>query len=264
MSSVIYEELENGRIVRVKFNKPDRRNLLDPEMLEGFVDCMRRVQRSDKVRCLIITGSGNSFCAGADFSTLQRFAQESGYTGAAAIREGMLKFYNSLMTVLDVEQPVIASINGYAVGGGFALALLCDIRIASKDARLSANFAKIGIHPGVGLTYTLPHLIGIERAAELLFTARFVTGEEAERIGLVSRVVEAEKLEEETLSIARQIAENAPYIIKLTKKILRRDFNIRAQGEIEALAQAICGQMEDAKEGIKAFLEKRKPEFTGR
>ncbi len=262
--AVIYEEIEDGKIVRIRFNKPERRNLMDPEIIQGFTKCVQKVKESKDVRCVIITGSGNSFCAGADFSTLQKFAQESGYTGPAAIREGIIKFYNSFMSVLEIEQPTIASINGYAIGGGLAFALLCDIRIASKDAKLSANFAKVGIHPGMGITYTLPKTVGIERASELLFTARFITGEEAERIGLVSKSVEIEKLEEQTLSTARAISENAPYIVKLTKKILRREFHAKAQGEIESLAQSLCGQMEDAIEGVKAFFEKRKPQFKGR
>lgn len=264
MEAVIYEELEDGKISRIKFNKPDRRNLMDPEIVDGFIKAVQKVRSSKGVRCVIVTGTGNSFCAGADFSTLQKFAQESGYSGAAAIREGVIRFYNSFMTVLDIEQPVIASINGYAIGGGLAFALLCDIRIASRDAKLAANFARVGIHPGMGITYTLPRLIGLEKASELLFTARFITGEEAERIGLVSKAVDPDKLEEETLNLAKTISENAPYIIKLTKKILRKDFNARAQGEIESLAQSLCGQMEDAQEGVKAFFERRKPEFKGR
>ncbi|GBD04066.1 Short-chain-enoyl-CoA hydratase [bacterium HR19] len=262
--AVLYEELKEGKIIKITFNKPERRNLMDPEIIAGLSEAIEKVKSSRNARCVIVTGSGNSFCAGADFSTLQQFASESGLYGAAGVREGIMKFYNAFMKILEVEQPVIASINGYAIGGGLAFALLCDIRIASRDAKLSANFAKVGIHPGMGITYTLPRLVGLERASEILFTGRFITGEEAEKIGLISKAVPPEKLEEETIEMASQIADNAPYIIKLTKKILRREFNVRAHSEIEALAQAICSQMEDAVEGVKAFFEKRKPEFKGK
>ncbi len=263
-NAVLFEEIDGGRIVKITFNKPERRNLMDPDIVDGLISALDKVMLSSEVRCVIITGSGNSFCAGADFSTLQKFASESGHTGAAGAREGIMRFYMSFMKVIDVEVPVIASINGYAIGGGLAFALLCDIRLASRDAKLSANFARVGIHPGMGITYTLPRLIGLERASELLFTAKFITGEEAERIGLVSHAFPPEKLEDETLSMARQIADNAPYVLKLTKKILRREFYVRAHSEIEAMAQAICSQMEDAIEGVRAFFEKRKPDFKGK
>lgn len=262
--AVLYEEIDDGKIVKITFNKPERRNLMDPDIISGLTSALDRVIASKNVRCVIITGSGNSFCAGADFSTLQNFASESGLTGPAGMREGIRMFYDAFMKVLDVEQPVIAGINGYAIGGGLAFALLCDIRIALTTAKLAANFARVGIHPGMGITYTLPRAVGLERASELLFTARFITGEEAEKIGLVSKAVPPEKLDEEVLSTARQIAENAPYIIKLTKKILRREFLVKAHSEIEAFAQAICSQMEDAIEGVRAFFEKRKPEFKGK
>ncbi len=262
--AVIYEELDDGRIAKITFNKADRRNLMDPEIVEGFVSAVDRVIASKALRCVIITGSGNSFCAGADFSTLQKFAAESGYTGPAAIREGIMRFYNSFMKVLEIEPPVIASINGYAIGGGLALALLCDIRIASQSAKLSANFAKVGIHPGMGITYSLPRLVGLERAMELLFTGRFVSAEEAEKIGLILKCVPDEKLGEETLNLARAISDNAPYVVKLSKKLIKREFYVKAHSEVESFAQAICGQMEDAVEGVKAFFEKRKPNFKGR
>ena len=263
-NAVLFQKIDDGKIVKVVFNKPERRNLMDPEIIAGLSDAIERIKASDEVRCVIITGSGNSFCAGADFSTLQMFATEKGLTGAAGAREGIMKFYNSFMKILEVEQPVIASLNGYTIGGGLAFALLCDIRIASSDAKIAANFAKVGIHPGMGITYTLPLIVGLEKACELLFTAKFITGEEAEKIGLVAKAVPPEKLEEETLNMARQISENAPYVIKLTKKILKREFHVRAHSEIEALAQSICSQMQDAIEGVRAFFEKRKPEFKGR
>ena len=261
---VLYEEFDEGKIVKITLNKPERRNLMDPEIISGIVSALDRVISSRDVRCVIITGSGKAFCAGADFSTLQSFASESGLTGAAGMREGIRRFYDAFMKVLEVEQPVIASINGYAIGGGLAFALLCDIRVASTSAKLAANFAKVGIHPGMGITYTLPRAIGLERASELLFTGRFISAEEAEKIGLISRAVPPEKLEEEVLMLAREISENAPYVIKLTKKILRREFHVRAHSEIEALAQSICSQMEDAVEGVRAFFEKRKPDFKGK
>ncbi len=262
--TIVYEK--KGFIAKIRLNLPERRNVVDLDLLKEFKHAITEVKNDKTLRALIITGSGKAFCSGADLGALTGFAQDSGFEGIAGIREGVIKIYESLLMVLNVEIPTIASINGYTIGAGVGLALACDIRIASDVAKFSTNFANLGIHPGMAITYMLPLFIGRGRACDMLFTGRMIDAAEAERIGLVEKVVPADTLDKETFNLAETISLSAPYVLRLAKKAVYKGINFSPQSgmEYESVAQTLCSQMGDAEEGIKAFFEKRKPEFKGK
>jgi len=172
--------------------------------------------------------------------------------------------YDSFLSVLDVEVPTIAAVQGAAIGGGLGLALCCDFRVVADDAKLQASFARLGIHPGMAITHLLPRLVGVERASEMLFTGEAVVGRDAPSIGLALRAVPADAVEGEAMTLASTIAANAPEVIRLTKQALRsRSGDVRRAADREALAQAFCANTDDAREGIVAWMEKRSPRFVG-
>ncbi len=238
-------------------NRPEKLNALDTKTREELVKVIEEAER--KVRVLIITGSGKAFAAGADINELlQR-------DPIAAIQAA--KFGTELFTrVEELEIPVIAAINGYALGGGLELAMACDIRIASEKARFGQPEINIGIIPGGGGTQRLPRLVGLGTAKKLVLTGEIINAQEALRIGLVDEVVEHDRLLERAKELAGKIIEKPPLAVKLAKKALNASMNtpLREGLKYELSLFAILFASEDAKEGMRAFLEKRKPEFKGR
>lgn len=256
--AVSYETEE--RIGKITLDRPEQRNAMSPELLDAFSEAIAAAQRDRAIRCLVITGSGRCFSAGADLrSSLQR--TDLGKPSAQA----SFAMYEPFLGVLDVKVPVVAALNGHAVGGGFGLALLADIRIAHKHAKYGANFARLGIHSGLGISYVLPRLVGPAHAAELLFTGRLISGADALRMGLVTHAVEPAEVLPTALRIAKAIAASAPQAVQQMKQSIRRGlgWKIREAARDEAALQAQSLTSEDAQEGIAAMLEKREPEFTG-
>ncbi|HVK86321.1 MAG TPA: enoyl-CoA hydratase-related protein [Kofleriaceae bacterium] len=261
MSDAVRYERHGDDLGLITLARPDNRNSMTPELLDAFAAASAAARADRDLRCLVITGTGKNFSAGADFkSTLQR-------EGAAlAPHERSYAMYEPFLSLLDVEVPIIGALNGNAVGGGFGLALVCDLRIGAREAKYGANFTRLGLAPGMSISYLLPRLIGIARASELLFTGRLVDGDEAERIGLLSRAVPAADVLPAALTLARTIADNAPFAVRETKRAIRRGLalEVRDAARAEAHAQAASLAMDDAREGIAALLEKRAPKFTGR
>jgi enoyl-CoA hydratase/carnithine racemase len=240
-------------------NRPDNRNSMTPELLDAFAAAAAAAHAA-RLRCLVVTGTGTCFSAGADFkSRVQRDDDQR------APNERSYAMYEPFLSLLDIAAPVIGALNGHTVGGGFGLALVCDLRIGALDARYGANFVKLGLAPGMAISYLLPRLIGVARANELLFTGRLVDGAEAERIGILNRAVPAEAVLDEALALARAIAGNAPIAVRATKRAIQRglDLQIRDAARLEAYAQAESLTTSDAREGIAALLAKRPPTFTG-
>jgi enoyl-CoA hydratase/carnithine racemase len=243
-------------------DRPDNRNSMTPELLESFTHAVTRARADEEARCIVITGTGSCFSAGADFrSILQRDDARP-----RAPHERSYAMYQPFLSVLDIEVPVIAACNGHAVGGGFGLALLCDIRIGAVDGRFGANFAKLGLHPGMAISYLLPRIVGVSRAAELLFTGRLVSGSEAERIGILSTALPAPEVLPRAMELAGEIAASAPLAVRTTKRTFYRGlgWDIPHAALTEAFAQAESLATADSAEGIAALLEKREPKFTGR
>lgn len=207
-----------------------------------------------------MTGSGRAFCAGGDISTMQAGA------GPFAGRERLKKVHGIITGLLRMEKPVIAAVNGYAVGAGCNLALACDIIIAAESAKFGQAFVNIGLVTDMGGAYLLPRAVGLHKAKELCFTGQNIEAREAERIGLVNRVVPDAELESTVKALAGKLAKAPTKAIALAKELLNKSFetNLYALLEFESFAQSTAFQTEDFKEGAAAFLEKREPHFQGR
>jgi enoyl-CoA hydratase/carnithine racemase len=253
----------HARIAVLTLNRPDNRNSMTSELLDAFSIAAKRAATERDVRCVVVTGSGSCFSAGADFkSQIQR--EDPG--PARLPHERSFAMYEPFLELANVEVPVIGALNGHAVGGGFGLSLVCDIRLASRTAKYGANFCRLGLAPGMSITYTLPRIVGPQRAAELLFTGRLFEGEEGVALGYAVRALPADEVLPEAMAMAQAIAANAPHAVRQTKAMLRRSlgYEPRAHAALEAFAQAETVATDDAREGIAALLEKREPVFTGR
>ena len=249
----------------ITLDRPDNRNSMTPELLAAFAAAVACARADRDARCIVITSSATGpracFSAGADFRAAVQLE------GAGPLpHQRSFAMYEPFLSVLELEVPVIGALNGHAVGGGFGLALMCDLRIASTWARYGANFVRLGIHPGMAITYLLPRLVGAAAAAELLFTGRLFDGAEAQRLGLASRAVPGDEVLPAAMALAREIAANAPLAVRLTKRSLRRglEWDPRGAALHEALVQAETLETEDAAHGIDALLRKETPKFTGR
>lgn len=258
--AVLYEQA--GHIGKIILNRPADRNCMTGELLDAFMRASRQAQKSD-ARCVIVTGKGNCFSAGAN---LNIDLQRDGQARPMAPHERSFAMYKPFLSLLDIEVPVIGALNGHAVGGGFGLALVCDIRIASERAKYGANFARLGLHPGMAVSWLLPRLIGVSRAAELLFTGRLIRGSEGASMGLFNRALPGGDVLSAAEELAAEIAEAAPVAVRMMKRTFYEGLQWDPRGAAwkEAWAQAATLETSDAKEGIAALLDKRTPEFTGR
>lgn len=255
---VLFEIKDN--IAQITLNRPDNRNSMDDETMPAFRQAVGRVKENEDLRCLIITGSGNTFCSGADFKS--GLVDNKGRLP----HQTLMDAYGPFLEIQELEMPTIAAMNGHAIGGGFGLCLICDIRIANKHSKYGANFARLGLHTGMAVSYMLPRIVGLPRANELLYTGRLISGEEASEIGLANYAMEGDQVIQKAWELAEEIAASAPVAVKMIKHAIHRGLNWdpHAAAEIDALYQSRTFEMEDAKEGIGALLEKREPVFKGR
>ena len=257
-----YETLlvsKNDFVTTVTLNRPDRLNALNMQLVNELHDVLAEEDRNDETRVIVLTGAGRAFSAGAD---LRPSDTDSGPPSANAPTLAE-KLFQALS---DVEKPIIASINGVAVGGGCTMTLLCDIRIASENARFQLPFTKLGICAELGSTYVLPRLIGLGKASELVLTSKMIEAEEAGQMGLVNHVVPADKLVEVTLEMANSIAKLPPMAVRMNKRGLKLGIasDLESQVRYENLTISVLNKTEDAKEAVLAFREKRDPIFSGR
>jgi enoyl-CoA hydratase/carnithine racemase len=227
-------------------------------------DAITRSSADPEVRVMVITGAGKGFCAGGDVKAMNE--AKEGKRERPLLEKIAPGRDRTLLAMRDAPQPIIAAVNGAAAGAGMNLALGCDIRIASTAAKFSQAFVKRGLHPDWGGTYFLPRVVGMARAAELIFTGEVIDAAEALRLGIVSRVVAPEALMPTVGELARRIAAGPPVAIRLAKHSLyaNADRDLTSALEGETAAQNICFDTEDAREGIRAFVEKRDPRFHGR
>ncbi|MCI0546197.1 MAG: enoyl-CoA hydratase-related protein [Candidatus Rokubacteria bacterium] len=258
---LIYE-VKDG-IATLTLNRPERLNALGGTLREDFLDAILRASADPDVRVMIVTGAGKGFCAGGDVKAMNE-AKEEGRARSLVERIAPSRD-RTLLAMREAPQPIIAAVNGAAAGAGMNLALGCDIRLASTSARFAQAFVRRGLHPDWGGTYFLPRAVGMAKAAELVFTGDIIDAAEALRLGLVSQVVPPEELLPATRALARKIADGPPVAIRLAKRALYRnaEAGLREALEFETFAQNACFETEDAREGIRAFVEKRAPIFRG-
>lgn len=252
----------DGAVVTLILNRPDLRNAMTVELTEAFSAAVDGLRADPDMRVLVVTGAGKAFCSGGDLSWINPGPDAS----VPEMRRKMRGFYPRFLAVRSLDVPVVAAINGAAVGAGLCLAMACDIRVAAEDAVLSAPFTRLGMHPGMAATFLLTRLVGTARASEMLFTSRGIDGREAERWGLVNRAVPGSDVVETAMGIARDIAANAPVATGMTKRAiyLAERNDMETMLEYEGLAQPITLGTRDLLEGLTAFREKRTPDFEGR
>lgn len=245
----------------ITLNRPATLNAFTEPMIGETVAAFREVERDKSVRCVVLTGNGRAFSSGQDLAEVQERA------GQFSIGEHIRQGYNRLITqMVNLEKPIIGAINGIAAGAGCGVALASDIRIAAHTASFMLAFSKVGLIPDSGLNWLLPRLIGYARAYELALTADKLSAEQALSWGMVNRVVPAEQLMETAVAWATQLAAGPTLAYGLTKRAMNRSWSMSLAEalEYEAHLQEVCGRSDDNKEGIQAFLEKRRPAFKGR
>ena len=250
-----------GAVTTLTLNRPEARNALDIVMRRELVAALDEVEADEAARVLVLTGAGGHFCSGGDVKTMR----EKRYTAAEG--RARVELLNLMVRrLVDFPKPTIAMVDGYAVGAGSNLALCCDLIVASERAKFGELFWKIGLVPDGGGTWLLPRVVGLARAKELIFTADVIDAAEAERIGLVNRVVPAAALEATTHALAEKIAGGPPAVLKMAKHMVNRaaTSDLAAALDLEAFSQGMAISAEDHQEGLAAFFEKRAPRFTGR
>jgi enoyl-CoA hydratase/carnithine racemase len=286
MDGPLRVERPRSGVVLLTLSLPERRNAMTPELTAAWAQAMESLEQDDSVRAVVVTGAGTAFCAGGDLSWLGHAdpadrgtagadtgVADTGVAGAdarpvptpAQLRAKMYDFYRTWLRVRDLEVPVLAAVNGPAIGAGLCLALACDLRYAAPTARFSVPFLALGLHPGMAATYLLPEAVGMARAREMLYTGRVVGASQAVELGLINHVLPAEGLVEEVLDVAASVAAAAPVAVRLTKAALRHGPRSYAEAlEWEALAQPVTMASHDLQEGLRAVSEKRPPQFRGR
>lgn len=246
----------------ITLNRPEAMNSVDERVTTELQDVLKKTERDRSVRCLVLTGAGKAFCAGQDLKSVQERAGNAPIDFAETLR----RRYNPIIQKLrTIEIPVLASVNGVAAGAGWSLALACDLRIASKTARFVGAFSKIGLVPDSGMTWTLTRLVGPARAAEIAMFGDPISAEQALAWGLVNWLVEPEALAVQTQELATRLARSATRGLGLTKRALNAGLtnSLEDQLNYEADLQGVAGRTLDHAEGVRAFVEKRNPEFKG-
>jgi len=256
--NIIFEKKDG--VAKITLNRPDVMNALDAKTLEEMYAACEDIENDISVRVAVVTATGRAFCTGADL------------TGVAAIppdkpRDYFFRLWKKTFTAIEnLSVPVIAAVNGMALGGGLELIMVCDLAIAGDNVKLSDQHANRGLVPGGGASQRLPRLIGIRKAKEFLYTGDRITAAEAERLGLINKAVPADKLEEATNELVNKLLTKSPLAMKAVKKLVNRGMegSLETGLELEILALTAHGTTEDCAEGIKSFLERRQPQFPGR
>ncbi|MDD5169674.1 MAG: enoyl-CoA hydratase/isomerase family protein [Syntrophales bacterium] len=249
-------------IAKITLNRPQFGNALIPELANDFLKAVNKVEADDSVRAVIITGAGKAFCAGGDLRYLLDVVSN---LKPHEVRDFLMNLGAPILKLRSLKQPVIASINGAAVGAGFDLLLHCDIRIAAEDAVMGPTWVKNGIIPVMGSMSLLPRFIGISKATEMILCGSTISGKEAEGIGLVNKAVPKTNLDAESIAWAKKIIQNAPIATTIAKHGLNACCGLNLENELvrAVYEQSACMKTEDFKEGLKAIIEKRRPNFVG-
>jgi len=263
--NIIYKK--DGHIVTVTLNRPEIRNAIsDDDMITDLVTAIQRINGDADVRCAILTGAGTAFSSGGNVKKMR----DGGGMFAGSpydLRNGYLQGIQRIpVAMYELEVPIIAAVNGPAIGAGCDLTCMCDIRIAGKSAKFAESFVKLGIIPGDGGAWFLPRAVGSSKAREMAFTGDMVDADEALEWGLVSKVVEDDKLMDAAMALAKRIATNPPHALRMAKRLIREGerTSLHTLLDMSASMQALAHKTADHKEAVDAFLEKRSPVFKGK
>ncbi|KLU61149.1 putative enoyl-CoA hydratase echA8 [Peptococcaceae bacterium CEB3] len=271
---VLYEK--EGYIARIILNRPQALNAFSLPMIRAWAKALADAEEDPQIRVVVLTAQGKAFCAGGDTKTMLAgrgfiAEDEAGETwGPKALdrKHSLTQHIHKVALTLErMDKPVICAIQGAAVGAGLDMALMCDLRLAAESAKFSAGYVRVGLVPGDGGAFFLPRLVGTAKALELLWTGDFVTAAEAERIGLVNRVVPDEELEKSTLELAARIAQSPPVSVRMIKRAVysaERTRDLRTALDLISSQMAIVTELEDYREGLRAMVEKRPPLFQGK
>lgn len=272
-SHLLYQK--DGYLARIILNRPEKYNAFSLPMIRKWAEALQDALEDKNIRVIVVTAKGKAFCAGGDIEAmlggkgfLASDDQGESWGDKAIDRKRALTNYihKIALTLEMVDKPIICGINGIAVGAGLDMALMCDIRVAADDAQLSAGYVKAGLVPGDGGAFYMPRLVGVAKALELLWTGDFISAYEAEKIGMVNKVVPAAELEQATLKMARKIADSPPVCVQMIKRAVysgQRTNDLRTALDLISSQMAIVTEMGDHKEGVNALKEKRNPVFTG-
>jgi len=243
-------------------DRPDQLNSLNRAMVQELKDIIERIKTDKEVKVLVITGQGKGFCSGGDIGLLEELTSISPAQSRLFFRE----IHRIYLSLREMDQPVIAAVNGHAVGAGCDFALACDIRIASDRAKMGAIYTSLGYVPDVGATYFFPRLVGIAKACELIFTGDIIDAREAERIGLINKAVPHDQFEKEVKKLALRLAKGSGLAIAMAKNAIYRGLNLDLATELdyEGYLASVSLHTEDLREGLDAFFQKREPNFKGK
>jgi enoyl-CoA hydratase/carnithine racemase len=261
-SNVLTER--RGRVLLLTLNRPESLNALVADMGPLLREGISTAASDAEIGAVVVTGAGRAFSSGGDIGLMKQVVASGGRWDD--FKDVVTGGHDVALAIRACPKPVIAAVNGAAAGGGMGLALSCDIRWAAEGAKFAQSFARIGLHPDWGSVFALPRLTGASRALELMWTGDPVDAAEALRLGIVSRVLPAERLLPETLAFAERLAQGAGFAMAEIKRSAQASFSLSLEGALEREidAQERCWKSRDAKEGIAAFLEKRPPKFEGR
>ncbi|OPY78157.1 MAG: 2,3-dehydroadipyl-CoA hydratase [Syntrophorhabdus sp. PtaU1.Bin058] len=257
---VLYEV--KGHIAVITLNRPKAKNAFSPEMIRLWREYLEKAKTDDNVRVIVVTGNGDTFCSGGDIRDMAEGKLKS-WDMKRFLWDGV---HRIVLTLEDLDKPVIAAINGAAMGAGMDMAIMCDLRVCSDRAKLAESYIMMGLVPGDGGAYFLPRLAGLSKALELLFTGDVINAEEALRLGIVNRVVAHDRLMSETMDLAGKIAARPPLAIRMTKRAIYQGLTSSLRSHLDYISSQISllSETKDHQEAALAFLEKRKPEFEGK
>ena len=258
--TIVFTKKEN--VATIALNRPEKRNAINEYMGDDLVSCITRCGEDPDIKTIILTGNGSAFCSGGDLDEKEFFSQSPQLRIKKLLNRALPAFYE----IRRIAKPVIAAVNGPAVGGGFALALACDLVIASNKATFSSHYVLLAMSPDAGVTFTLPRLIGDKRAAWLMFTGEPIDAQSAFEMGFVNELVEADNLLNRADTMAKRLSGSATMAIGKIKELINLSLygGLETQMEYEKQSMAQLAATEDAKEGITAFHQKRTPKYKGK